>query len=450
MVSHLDRINRLNPALNAVVARLDEGRCLALADDADRRLARGEPGGPLFGLPVAFKDTEPAVGFPCTHGSPIWRDQWPTADSILVERIRQAGAIPIGKTNVPEFAMGSHTFNRVYGTTRNPYDLRKSAGGSTGGGAAAVSSGLLPLADGSDLGGSLRNPASFNNVVGLRPSVGLVPLGPGALPYGFGVKGPIARSVGDAALLLSVIAGPDARDPAAYPSDPGAYASVQRTSLDGVRVAWSLDLNGVPLESTVRQALQPARQILEDLGCIVDEACPDLTDADEVFLTMRRWRSWHMLGPLLPEWRDEIKPEALEEIEAGSRITGAEVARAMARHVELMTRVAAFQRQYPFFVCTVSQVAPFDASLAWPRAVDGVTMESYVSWMKSAYLISATWCPAISLPAAFTADGLPVGIQIVGRFRNDAALLSFAQEFEAAVPAGKVRPPLAMRGDTLR
>ena len=442
MQAHLARINRFNPALNAIVSRLADDECLRFADAADDAGAAAIATRPLHGLPVAFKDTEPAVGFPQTHGSPIFRNTMAVADSILVERIRRAGAIPIGKTNVPEFAMGSHTYNRVYGTTRNPYDLTKSAGGSTGGGAAAVSAGLLPIADGSDLGGSLRNPASFNNIVGVRPTVGLVPLGPGALPYGFGVKGPVARSVDDAALLLSVIAGADTRDPWTYRSSRDAFASIDEPNLRGMRVAWSPDLGGLPLDPRVRAVLEPVRTTLQELGCVVEEACPDLGDAEALFLTIRRWRSWHSFGALLAEHRDEMKPEAIDEIEAGSRVTAGDIARAMSKHVELMSRVAEFQQRYAFLFCTVSQVPPFDAALTFPRVIDGVAMESYVSWMKSAYLISATWCPAISLPAGFTSDGLPVGVQIVGAFREDAALLSFARAIERALPSGKVRPTL--------
>jgi amidase len=444
MAAHLERIRVVNPAINAIVSTLPDEQCLALADAADTRQRAGEELGPLHGLPIAFKDTEPAVGFPQTQGSPIFRWYMPAADSILVERLRAAGVIPVGKTNVPEFAMGSHTYNQVFGTTRNPYDLTKSAGGSTGGGAAAVTSGLLPFADGSDLGGSLRNPASFNNVVGLRPSVGLVPPCPAALPYGFGVKGPIARSVDDVGLVLSVLAGPDARDPATYPSHPHSFANLDTYDVRGTRVAWCPDLGGLPLDPRVRTALEPVRGVLERLGCNVEDAVPDLTDAEDVFLTIRRWRSWYTLGPLLEQHRSAIKPEAIDEIQAGARISGSDVAQAMARHVELMTRVAAFQQRYPFFVCTVSQVPPFDAGLTWPQEIDGTAMDSYVTWMKSSYLISATWCPAISIPAGFTTDGLPVGVQIVGRYREDAALLAFARALEEALPAGKIRPALAL------
>jgi amidase len=445
MVAHLVRIRACNPTLNAIVAMRSEDECVALAEAADRQLeddlARGRWPGPLLGLPVAFKDTEPAVGFPQTQGSVIFRDLMPTADSILVERIRRAGAIPIGKTNVPEFAMGSHTYNRVYGATRNPFDTRLSAGGSTGGGAAAVTVGMLPFADGSDLGGSLRNPASFNNLVGLRPSVGLVPLGPGAPMYGFGVKGPIARSVADAAWLLSVLAGSDPRDPSTYPSDPSVFASLAASDPRTMRVAWSLDLGGLPLDPSVRTALEPVRAVLENMGCTVEDASPDLTDADEIFLTIRRWRSAHTHGPLLRAHRGEMKPEAIEEIDAGARLSGADIAQAMTKHAALMERVAKFQQRYDILACTVSQVPPFDVGLTWPREVAGVPMEHYVAWMRSAYFVSATWCPAVAVPAAFTATGLPVGLQLVGRYREDAALLSFARAFEQAHPVGRVRPP---------
>ena len=245
MAAHLKQINRVNPTLNAIVAKLDDDACLALADDADRRIARGEPVGPLHGLPIAFKELEPALGFPWTMGSPIYKDRMPTEDSVLIERLRQAGVIPIGKTNVPEFGMGSQSYNAVYGTTVNPYDVTKTAGGSSGGAGAALAAGLLPLADGSDLGGSLRNPANFNNIVALRPTVGLVPMAPSAMPLvGFGVKGPMARSVADTAWLLSVMAGPDARDPGCYPSDPAIFAQPLDREFKGVRVAWCPDLGG--------------------------------------------------------------------------------------------------------------------------------------------------------------------------------------------------------------
>ena len=446
MAAHLDRIARINPQINAIVAKLDDERCRALADEADRSVGRGEIVGPLHGLPHAFKDFEPAVGFPFTMGSPVFRTTMPKEDSVLVERLRKAGVVPIGKTNIPEFAMGSHTYNNVYGLTRNPYDVSKSAGGSSGGAAAAVATGMLPLADGGDLGGSLRNPASFNNIVGFRPSVGLVPTAPSVLPLvGFGVKGPLARSVGDIALLLGVMAGSDPRDPACYPSNPSIFSSPLEPWVERARVAWCLDLGGLPIDPRARSVLDRQRQTFESLGCRVEDACPDLSDAEDVFVTLRQWKAWIALGPVLKRYRDQMKPEAIWEIEKGAALTSSDVARAMMRHGELLARVREFQERFDFLVCTTSQVPPFDATLDWPHDIDGVAMQTYVDWMKSAYWISATMCPAISVPAGFTDDGLPVGLQIVGAYRNDFEVLKMARAFERATNFADRRPPIALQ-----
>jgi amidase len=445
MAAFLGQIARVNPKINAIVAKLDDDRCLALADDADRRLSRGYNVGPLHGLPFAFKDLDPAVGFPMTCGSTIFRDFMPSEDSVLVERLRRAGVIPIGKTNVSEFGMGSHTYNEVYGTTLNPYNLTKTAGGSSGGAGAALAAGLLPLASGSDLGGSLRNPANFNNIVALRPTVGLVPSAPVSLPFlGFAVKGPMARSVGDAAFLLSAMVGADARDPAVYPSDPSMFAWPLDRELTNVRAAWCPDLGGLPLDRRVRAVLNSRRQTFVDLGCIVEDSVPDLSGADEVFLTLRAWNYWHTLGPLLKEHRSAMKPEAVWQIESGRDLTGAEIAKAMNQHGELMQRVRRFQEKYEFVICAVNQVPPFDATIDWPREIEGVKMENYLDWMKSAYRITATFCPAISVPAGFTEADLPVGIQIVGRYRDDLGVLQLAHGFEQATGFGLRRPAVAL------
>ena len=428
MAAHLARINRLNPTLNAIVAKLDDEECLALADEADRRLARGEDVGPLHGLPWAFKDLEDAVGFPNTSGSPIFKDRMPAADSPIVALLRAAGIVPIGKTNVPEFGMGSHTYNRVYGTTVNPYDVTMTAGGSSGGAGAALAAGLLPLADGSDLGGSLRNPANFNNVVALRPTSGLAPALSDDTSLGLNVKGPMARSVDDVAFLLGVMTGRD-------------MPPLER-ELKGVRVAWCLDLGGLPLEPRVRDVLDANRRSFEKLGCIVQNTCPDLTDADEVFLTMRRHRASTNLGSLLWSHRGQMKPEAVEEIERGVTITAADVAHATARHQRLLARVDVFFEAHDFLICAVNQVAPFDAILDWPHEIAGVAMEHYAAWMKSAYWISTTLCPAVSVPAGFTPEGLPVGIQIVGRRGDDAGVLQVAYAFEQATGFSRRRPGL--------
>jgi amidase len=440
----LQQIARLNPKLNAIVAKLDDPQCLALADAADQWRTRGESLGPLHGLPFAVKDTEPVVGFPFTRGSPIYRHDMPQADSVLVGRLRSAGALFIGKTNVPEFAMGSHTYNQVYGTTLNPYDLTKSAGGSSGGAAAALAAGMLPLANGSDLGGSLRNPANFNNVVGFRPTIGLIPTAPSEIPFGnLAVKGPLARTVADVAFLTSVMAGADAEDPACYPSDPAIFTKPLERDLKNARVAWCPDLGGLPIDSEVRAVLETQRATFEKLGCIAEEAHPDLSGADEAFLTLRAWRSWSTYGSLLPSHRTEMKPEAAHEIEAGAKVTTSALTEAMKTQARIMERTRLFQRRYEFVVCAVNQVPPFDAKLDWPKEIAGVKMDHYIAWMKSAYWITATACPAISVPAGFTAGGLPVGIQLIGRYRADFDLLQFAHMFEQATNVGKKRPALA-------
>ena len=446
MGDHLEQISRVNPRVNAIVSKLPDETCLALADAADQRLARGDEVGPLHGLPIAFKDNQPAIGFPYTRGSRIFARDMPTEDPVFVARLRAAGVIPIGKTNIPEFSMGSHTYNGLFGPTLNPYDLTKSAGGSSGGAAAALATGMLPIADGNDLGGSLRNPANFNNLVALRPTVGLVPTAPDPFPgIGFNVNGPLARSVDDVAFLMSVMAGADPHDTACFPSDPSVFAQPLERDLRGVRVAWCLDLGGLPVDRRVRHVIERQRQTFETLGCLVDDACPDLRDADEIFLTIRSWRAAAVLAPLLEEHRQLMKPEAIAEIERGLSISRDQVEAALIRHRGFVDGFRPFQERYPFTVCVVNQVPPFDASIDWPKSVDGVPMSNYVEWMKSAYWISTTMCPAISVPAGFTDDGLPVGLQIVGRYKDDVGVLQIAHAFEQATRFGERQPPIAVR-----
>jgi amidase len=443
MAAHLARIERVNPTLNAIVAKLDDDECMALADAADRRTASGEPLPPLHGLPTAFKDLQSAVGFPYTRGSPIYKDALPTEDSVLVDRLRRAGVLAIGKTNVPEFGMGSHTYNNVYGTTLNPYDTTKSAGGSSGGAGAALATGMVPIADGSDLGGSLRNPGNFNNIVGFRPSVGLTPTWPTSFPLlGFSVNGPLARSVADVALLMSAMAGPDPRDPSLLPVDPAAFRAPLEREFRGVRVAWCPDLGGLPLDSRVLAVLSAQRKTFEDLGCTVEEAHPDLAEADSIFLTIRAFRSAATYGPLLAQYRELLKPEAIAEVELGQSLTTAAVAQAMVRHGQLMDRMRRFEERYAFTLCCVNQLPPFDAAIDWPKEIAGVAMEHYIAWQKSCYWITATFRPAISVPAGFTPSGLPVGIQVVGRYRDDFGVLQLAHAFEQATQVGLRRPAM--------
>src|SRR4051812_19355598 len=283
MDAHIAQIERVNPAVNAIVTFLPE-QAREYARALDAAFARGEEPGPLAGLPVAHKDLIPTKGIRTTFGSPIFKDFVPDADALIVERQRTAGAITVGKTNTPEFGAGSQTFNPVFGPTCNPYDLAKTCGGSSGGAAAALACGMLPLADGSDLGGSLRNPASFCNVVGLRPSAGRVPNWPSVSAwFNMAVVGPLARTGEGCALMLSAIAGPDDRSPICL-QDPGSmFANSLQRTFDGTRVAWSRDLGGLPVEPEVAEIMQSQRQVFSTLGCVIEDATPDLRDADEIF-----------------------------------------------------------------------------------------------------------------------------------------------------------------------
>ncbi|GAA4688959.1 amidase [Pseudonocardia yuanmonensis] len=443
VAAHLDRIGSCNGPVNAVVTLVAE-KALAEAAAADERLAAGEPVGPLHGIPMAHKDTHATAGIRTTKGSPILADEVPAEDELVIERIRAAGAITLGKTNVPEFAAGSHTFNPLFGATRNPYDLGRSAGGSSGGAAAALATGMHPLADGSDMGGSLRNPASFCNVVGLRPAPGRVPSYPTELAYStLAVQGPMARTVSDVALLLSVMAGPDPRSPIAI-EQPGSVFDVPLgRDLAGLRVAWSPDLGGsIPVDAAVTAALEPQVRVLEELGATVERADPDLRGADEVFRTLRAWTFAVSMGPLLGRHRDRMKATLVGNIEEGRRLTGADVARAEILHSALFQRMRRFYEQYDLLALPVSQVPPFPVEMEYPTEIAGVAQGSYLDWMRSAYLISAFGNPAISVPGGFTPDGLPIGLQLVGAHRGEAALLHAAHAFEQATRIGERRPPL--------
>ncbi|HET9421594.1 MAG TPA: amidase [Nocardioides sp.] len=430
---HLARIEERNPELNAIVS-LDVERAMKGAWAADDHLARGGVHGPLHGLPVAVKDTHAVAGWRTTYGSPLFADHVPDTDDLIVERVRRAGVVLIGKTNVPEFAAGSHTFNTVFGTTRNPVDPSRSAGGSSGGAAAALASGMVPLADGSDMGGSLRNPASFCGVVGLRPSLGRVPEWPQPnLWETTSVGGPMARNVGDLALLLSVLAGPDRRSPHAL-GDPGTeFAPPITGTLRGVRVAWSLDLGGsFEVDHDVAHVIEEAGRLMARNGARTFGAWPVLEHADETFRTLRAWHFQARYGPLLREHPDAFKKSLADNIRAGETLTGADVAQAYERRSELAQRMRAFFADYDVLVMPVSQVPPFPADQEFPHDINGKPLDTYLDWMRSAYFITVTGCPAISVPAGTTPDGLPVGVQIVAPHGADRRLLGIAAAFEAA------------------
>ena len=443
--AHLDQVDRVNPSVNAVVS-LDPEITLADARVADDARAAGRSLGPLHGLPMAFKDTHDVAGFPTTYGSPIHAQNRPAQSELLVARLRAAGVVRLGKTNVPEFAAGSHTFNPLFGTTRNPYDLSRSAGGSSGGAAASLASGMQPLADGSDMGGSLRNPASFCNVVGLRPSPGRVPIHPAVLPWQtLAVQGPMARSVDDLALMLGVIAGPDDRVPLSITDSAAVGGSLDR-DLTGLRIGWSPDLGGaLPVERAVVDVIRRRLHLFEDLGCDVVEVEPDFSGADRCFRTLRAWQFQATFGELLASYPGRLKPSLEANIREGAEVTAADVATAQKVQGELFQRfAAAFADDYDVLVLPVSQVVPFDADLEYPTVIEGVAQQSYLDWMASCYYISAIGLPALSVPAGFTPEGLPVGMQLVGPYRQERLLLEVGRACELASGEREfVRPALA-------
>lgn len=433
---HLTRIEERNPELNALVS-LDPDRARAAAEEADRVTAAGGDLPPLHGLPFAFKDTHIVAGWRTTFGSPLLADNVPEADELLVERVRAAGVTVLGRSNVPEFAAGSHTFNRVFGVTRNPVDPSRSAGGSSGGAACALATGMVPLADGSDMGGSLRNPASFCGVVGLRPSLGRVPEWPLYNQWETtSVGGPMARNVGDLALLLSVLAGPDPRAPQAL-GDPGATFAppLDPLPLAGLRVAVSRDLGGAfEVDDRVAAVVRSAAEAIESAGAQVEDAHPDLSVADDTFRTLRAWHLNAKLGETHRANPGALKESLAANIEAGEPLTGADIARAYAQRTSLSETMRRFfdrdQGGYDVLVLPVSQVPPFPVEQEYPADINGHPQPDYLAWMRSAYFITVTGCPALALPAGHTPEGLPVGIQVVAPHGADRRLLSIATTLE--------------------
>jgi amidase len=445
VAAHIARIEAFDAVINAIVTRTFDA-ALARAAAADDAMATGRPLGLLHGLPVAHKDLADTAGVRTTYGSPVFVENVPRRDALVVQRMRQAGAISLGKTNVPEFGAGSHTVNAVFGATRNPYQPGRSAGGSSGGAAAALAARFIALADGSDLGGSLRNPASFCNVVGLRPSPGRVPGWPFSdVANMFSVSGPMARTVADAALLLAVLAGPDARVPLALDqpppaiSDPAQVRALLDRDLKGIRIAWSPDL-GLPVEPDVLEVLAPARRVLTGLGGEAIDAVPDLSGADEVFRTFRAFGFVTFRADLLVSHPDLLGPNVTWNIRQGMELTAADLSRATVLRAELAERITAFFARIDVLACPVSQVAPFDVTLDWVHEINGQKLQTYLDWMASCYLISATGLPAISVPAGFTRAGLPVGLQLVGRRRGDWDLLAVAHAYETATGYAAIVP----------
>ena len=446
MQAHIAQIDRVNPKVNAIVTYHPE-QALEVAKAADVALQGGDNVGVLHGLPVAHKDLVDTAGVRTTYGSPIYADHVPQQDALLVERLKQAGAISVGKTNTPEFGAGSQTFNEVFGATLNPYDLSKTCGGSSGGAAVALACGMVPIADGSDLGGSLRNPSNFCNIVGFRTAIGRVPVWPSQTPWSaLAVQGPMARTVQDTALMLSAIAGPDARCPVAL-TDAGETFNPLVHSLkrdfEGVRIAWSSDVGGLPVDPRIVSVIESQRGTFRELGCDIDEACPDFSDANEVFMTMRAAVMAATRAELLHNHRDQLKDTVIWNIEEGMKLNAADVGMTEVKRAALYERVRKFLETYEFMVFPVSQHPPFDVTQPYLTEVNGVQMETYIDWMRSCYYITATGLPAISVPCGFTEDGLPVGVQIVGRHLSEFSVLKLAYAFQQATGFWKQRPEVA-------
>jgi len=448
MAACLDRIEQLNPKVNAIVALQDRDQLLAAAKAQDDRRARGEELGPLAGFPFAIKDLQPTKGIRTTMGSPILKDWVPEADSIMVGRIRRAGAILIGKTNTPEFGLGSQTYNPVYGATRNAYDQTKTSGGSSGGAAVALALHMVPLADGSDYGGSLRNPAGWNNVFGFRPCTGRVPAhGPDAFLPSMGVSGPMARNAADLGFLLSVQAGYDARAPLSIPEDPARFADTLTGDVRGKRIAWGGDFNGyLPFEPGVLDTCRQSVATFEHLGCKVEEAIPDYP-VDKVWRAWVTLRAWQAGGNLLVYYNDPakralMKPEAIFEVESGLKLSAYDVTAAEAVRAEWYDAVRRFFERFDFFVLPTAQLFPFDVDLHWPQEIAGHRMETYHEWMKVTLPVTMSGCPALAAPAGFGPHGLPIGIQIVGPNHAEMECLRLAYAYDEATRWPSRPPPL--------
>jgi amidase len=452
MSAHLAQIDRLNPRFNAIVSRVDSDVLLKQAAAMDEDAAVGRFHGPLHGLPHAVKDTAPVKGIRSTQGSPLLRDNIPAADSLVVERMRRAGMIFVGKSNVPEFALGSHSFNPLFGVTGNAYDPGRSAGGSTGGGAVALALRMAPLADGSDFGGSLRNPAGWNNVFGFRPSFGRVPSVPNSDMFwqNFATSGPMARSVEDLALLLSVQAGQDPRSPFSLPDDPAIFAGALDQDWKGKRIGWLGDLNGaLPMEAGILDTCVKALEGFKALGMTV-EAASLSEPAAEMWRTAVTLRHWSVGSDLQafyddPAKRALMKPEAIWEVEGGMKLTAPQLAVASAGRSRIYQAFRTAFERFDFLVLPTAQVFPFENATHWPKQVAGVEMDSYHRWMEVTLPPTMAGLPTLAAPAGFGgAHGLPIGLQIIGPNHADLAVLKLGHAYEKASPWIAARRPPAL------
>ena len=434
--AHIRRIESVNPALNAIVTTtFDQARDKARSLDTGLAL-----GGVLKGLPIAHKDLVPTKGIRTTYGSPLFADHVPEQDALIVQRMHAAGAVTIGKTNTPEFGAGSQTFNRVFGATANPWNTGKTCGGSSGGAAVALAARMIPVADGSDTGGSLRNPAAFCNVIGFRPSPGRVPGSPGVPWTDISTAGPMARTIDDVALLFSVLAGPNPGIPHMQPEPGTSFSPVTEAPITGMRIAVTEDF-GLPVEPPVRERIRALADALTDAGAIVEEAKPDLTDARRIFHILRATGFRRRFGAMSEAEQAELKDTIHWNLAAGEALTVDDYDWVDPARAALIGRIGEFFSRHDLLIGPTTQVLPFDLDTDWLREVDGVAMETYIQWMESCSLITVTGCPTLSLPAGFAGD-LPVGAQLIAPLRADHFLLSAAKAVESITGFADRQPEL--------
>ncbi|MEO6748507.1 MAG: amidase [Casimicrobiaceae bacterium] len=443
MDATLARIDAVNPVHNAIVSLRDGDILLREADECDAQLRRGAaPGGPIgwmHGMPQAIKDVVPTAGLRTTFGSPLMRDFVPATDALMVQRMKAAGCIVIGKTNTPEFGLGSHTFNEVFGVTRNAYDPTKSAGGSSGGSAVALALRMLAVADGSDFMGSLRNPAAWNNLFGMRPSIGRVPTWPDQDVWAaqLSTAGPMGRAVRDVAMLLDVQAGYDKRVPMSLQDSSSFAHALHAFAPDGVRIGWLGDLAGyLPMEPGILDACENGLRRLQQVGCAVELLPANFVPADvwQTWLTWRRWLVAARIRPYLGNAQNRalIKPEALWEYDQGSNLSAAQVSEASAQRSAFYQQMLALFDRCDFLALPSAQVWPFDAAQRWPTRIAGREMDTYHRWMEVVIYATFAGLPCISVPVGFSPSGLPMGMQLIGRPRGDHALLQLAHAYEQA------------------
>ena len=450
MTAYLDHIDRINPQFNAIVSLVDRAQLMTQADAADAEIAQGQVRGWMHGFPHAVKDLAMTKGLRTTFGSPLFANYVPKADAIFVERLRADGAIIIGKTNTPELGLGSQTYNPIFGVTRNAYDPSKTAGGSSGGAGAALALRMLLVADGSDFAGSLRNPAGWNNVYGLRPSAGRVPYGPTdeIFMQSIGYEGPIARNTTDLAMLLSVMSGYDNRTPLSLTEPASVFTASLKRDVSGTRIGWLGDLGGIPMEAGMLDFCLAALRRLESAGCKIEPVQFGMSH-EAVWAPFVALRQGFLAG-LLPQYKDPakrnlFKPEAIWEIEGGMKLSAVDLFTASIQRSSVYQAFRTLFEKYDFLALPSAQVFPFSADLHWPKEVAGVAMDSYHRWMEVVAAASLAGLPTVAVPAGFGPTGLPSGVQIIGPSQKDFAVLQIAYAYEQASSQALAQLPPALR-----